>query len=58
MTLTQDDAVLSVGGYMNAGEGHDYFRFIFQTANAVVGSFWCWIVKQTQTLEPKLSRSP
>jgi hypothetical protein len=41
MTLTQDDAVLSVVGYMNAVEGHDYFLFSFQTANAVVGSFWC-----------------
>ena len=41
MILTQDDAVLSVVGYMNAGEGHEYFLFSFQTANAVMDSFWC-----------------
>ena len=40
-TLTQDDAVLSVVGCMNAGEGHDCILFSFQTSNAVVGSFWC-----------------
>ena len=48
MTLTRDDAVLSVVGYMNAGEGHDYVLFSFQTANAVVDSFWCPILKQTR----------
>jgi len=36
MTLTQDDAVLSVVGYTNSGEGHDYLLFSLQTANAVV----------------------
>ena len=41
MTLTLDDAVLSVVSYMNAGEGQDYFLFGFETANAVVGSVWC-----------------
>jgi hypothetical protein len=41
MTLTQDDAVLSVVGYINAGEGHGYYLFSFQTTYAVVGNLWC-----------------